>query len=254
MNSLLSSSVALACLLMASMNSAAALVAGWDFQTGTPIGATGAVQGNYTANFGNGTLWMDGTYGSSAWDAALGAQLDSTTGTAVNAGEGYSTVTTPPAALIFRQPAYAVTNGENTNGFQVVFSFSMSGLHDLDISYAYRRNSDGAYNQLTWQYSDDGETWTTFQTVTTFGASGSWNTENLSPLTALDDQANSYIRILFDGATANPSSKRDFTVDNFQFNAMPIPEPSVAWLCGLAGAAWLGLRSRSGKKRTRGIA
>ena len=69
------------------------LVAGWDFQTatngGTAIVGTPNTQTSFVANFGSGTMYLDGTHGSSGWSQA--AELDANNGTTVNGGVGFST-------------------------------------------------------------------------------------------------------------------------------------------------------------------
>jgi len=81
--------------LIGSMPAHAALVAGWDFQTITTGGTAVAAQPNtprvYNANFGSGTIYLDGSNGSSDW---LSTQFGGFAGTAVNAGSEFSTATT----------------------------------------------------------------------------------------------------------------------------------------------------------------
>lgn len=214
----------------------AALIAGWDFQTGTAIGSSGSVQTRYSANFGQGTIWMDGSHGSSAWNPASGStlqQLGSISGTLVNTnGSSFSTSTSGPGGIVLRQPQNAYANGADTNGFSLVFEISMANYQSLQISYAYRRNSGGAYNSLVWQYSTDATAWTTFDTILYSAADpvSAWTSQSVAGLDALNGNGTAYIRVVFSEATVNPSSSRDYAVDNLQFNATAVPEPTSSAL------------------------
>ena len=95
-------------LAMASISQVRAdLVAGWDFQTTTNGGTATAAAPNtpkqYTANFGSGGLFLNGQNGSSDWfvpaTGSTATELNAFTGTAINAGTGFSTTTSGAAAL-----------------------------------------------------------------------------------------------------------------------------------------------------------
>lgn len=216
------------------------LVAGWDFQTtangGTAVVAAPNTPNLYVANFGSGTLFLNGQEGSSTWVASATAnqnELNGFAGTAVNAGPGFSTVTNTPAAL-------AVLNS-TANGKSAVFKFSMAGFKDLIVSYATQRPATG-YTSQTWAYSTDATNWTNFQVVNSIPAS--FATQTLNTITALDNASTSYLRVTFDGATSSNGNNR---FDNFQFNATAVPEPTSMLLLGsvtLGGWATRRLRRR----------
>lgn len=208
----------------------AALVLGFDFQTGTPIGPQGSVLQTYAANFGTGMLYMDSTNGSSSWDpqsASVYNQLNSFAGTTLNtAGTPFSTVTTGVGSINFRQPQ--VTNGgTNTNGFIAVFKFSMTGYEDLSISYAFQRQNNGSYTNLQWDYSTDGTTW--YSIGAHAASSQSWDSYSLSSFSGLQDAPVAYVRVTFSGASVSTSG-RSFYMDNIQFDATAVPEPVTALL------------------------
>ena len=125
------------------------LIAGWDFQTTANGGTAAAAAPNaptvYIANFGTGTIYLNGANGSSTWvTTTSGNELSSFSGTAINAGAGFSTVTTSPACL-------AILNN-TANGKCIVFTFNMTGYQNLVVSYATQRTSTGFTSQ-TWDYS-----------------------------------------------------------------------------------------------------
>ena len=207
------------------VTAASPLIAAWDFQT-TANGGT-AVSGNtatpatpvvYTANFGAGTIYLDGSNGSSSWlVAASNTQLNGFGGASVNAssGVGMATTTATPASL-------AVLGGSSNiaNGKTVSFKFSMLGRKDLVVSYASQATSNGFTSQL-WEYSADGSVWTTLQTVS--GMPTSFNKFTLNTVTALNGDPEVYLRVRFDGATASSGNNR---LDNIQLRASSNSAPT----------------------------
>ena len=78
------------------------IIAGWDFQTttsgGTAVLASPNTQTLFSANVGTGTLYLNGSEGSSTWASAT--ELNAFTGTAINAANGLSTTTTLGAVAV----------------------------------------------------------------------------------------------------------------------------------------------------------
>ena len=222
------------------------LIAGWDFQTtttgGTAVAAQDAEQPKlFNANVGTGTMYLDGSNGSSDWISAIttSRELNAFAGTAINATDGLSTTTTTPAAL-------ALVN-TSANGKSVVFRFSMAGYQGLAISLAAQRTATGFAEQV-WEYSTDGTVWssigalvsgTTVGTITSsFANSG---VLSLPTVTALDNASNAYVRVTFNGASAATGNNR---IDNIQFRATPASGPritvspsSISSLAAISGAA-----------------
>jgi hypothetical protein len=191
------------------------LIAAWDFQTtangGTAAAAAPATPVVYNANFGSGTIYLDGSNGSSSWlVAASNTQLNAFSGASVNASSvvGMATTTATPASL-------AVLGGSSNiaNGKTVSFKFSMLGRKDLVVSYASQATSSGFTSQL-WEYSADGSVWTTLQTVS--GMPTSFDTFTLNTVTALNGDPEVYLRVRFNGATASSGNNR---LDNIQLRA-----------------------------------
>jgi hypothetical protein len=207
--------------VIGSLPAHSALIAGWDFQTTTTGGTAAATQPNsprvYNANFGYGTIYLDGSNGSSGWLASN--EIGGFGGTAVNAGDGFSTATTGPSALASAQ-----------------------------------RTATGFANQF-WEYSADGFTYrsigmlsagSTLGTITnSYAGSGVLGFAAMDGLNDVDD---AYVRVTFDGATGSTGNNR---IDNIQFNAtempvmaMSVPEPGCPMLIGVGAAVALSIRSR----------
>lgn len=225
---------------------AADLLAGWDFQTtttgGTAVAASPATPKVYLANFGTGTLYLDGQFGSSSWfvptTGSTNTELNAFSGSNLNtaftvggASGTMSTVTTSPAAL-------ALLGGAGTppaaNGKSAVFQFSMTGKQDLAVSYATQRTSTGFNSQL-WESSTDGTTWSTLTTVSSIPTTFAVTT--LPNVTSLNNAATAFLRVTFTGATASSGNNR---LDNIQFNTNPFTPPSsvYTWTGNGAGGTW----------------
>jgi len=187
-----------------------AVLAGWDFQTTTNGGTTVAAAPNtptsLVANFGSGTLYLNGTNGSSTWvTATSGNELSAFSGTTVNAGTGFSTVTSGTSSL-------ALLNS-SANGKAAAFKVNMTGLKDLVVSYATQKTNTGFSTQV-WEYSTNGTTWTSLTTLSSLPTS--FATQTLPTITGLDGAANAYLRLTFTGATSLNGNNR---LDNIQFIA-----------------------------------
>ncbi len=215
------------------VTNAPTLVAGWDFQTtsngGTAAAAAPATPKIYIANFGSGTIHLDGTNGSSDWfvptSGSTGTEVNGFGGTAVNATRGLSTVTTSPAAL-------AILGGTSNaaNGKRIVFAFSMAGRANLNITYATQRTTAG-FNSQQWEYSSDGTNWAPLATIasgevagtitTAFGTTGAIS---LPTVTALDNATTAYLRLTVTGATSSTGNNR---LDNIQLAASTIVPPDT---------------------------
>jgi fibronectin-binding autotransporter adhesin len=188
----------------------ASLLAGWDFQTTTNGGTASASSPNtptsFTANFGTGNLYLNGTNGSSTW---LSSELDAFAGTTVNGGTGFATTTGAPATL-----SVLGGNANSANGKSMVFKVNMANLSNLVVSYATRWSGTSGFTSQDWSYSTDGSNWLSLQTITQLTTT--FTTQTLSSISALNGATNAYVRLTLSGASASSGNNR---LDNIQFNA-----------------------------------
>jgi hypothetical protein len=241
--------------MTAAASQAQILVAAWDFQTtttgGTATAAAPATPKVYTANFGTGSLYFDGSFGSSDWfvpaSGSTNTELNAFTGSIANTTASDGTL----LSSVTGSGALAVIGGAGTspnhaaNGKSAVFVFSMVGKTDLSISLSAQRTSTGFTTQL-WEYSaDGGTTWGnigSFISGTTSGSlASSFSTSgvlSLPTFSDLDGIADARVRVTFTGATASSGNNR---LDNIQLNA--VPEPSSSMLMVLGAAGLIGIRA-----------
>ncbi len=196
------------------------IVAAWDFQTtttgGTAVAAADTAQPRvFTANFGTGTLFADGTNGSASWVSAATAtrELNAFGGTAVNATGGMATSTSSPASL-------ALVNS-TANGKSVVFKFPMASILGLNVNYATQRTSTGFTTQQ-WAWSIDGTSWTDIDAITTLPSS--FALKSLAPLTALDSAVDAYLRMTVTGNTSAAGNNR---LDNVVMLSNPVTSDTI---------------------------
>ena len=216
-------------------NAKADLVAGWDFQTtangGTAVVAAPNTPNLYVANFGTATMYLNGQEDSSNWVASATTaanELNAFGGSLVNAGPGFSNITSGPCSL-------ALLNS-SANGKSAVFKFSMGGFKDLVVSYATQKTGTG-FSSQTWAFSTDATNWTETQVFgnlpSAFGA------QTLNTITGLDGAATAYLRLTVAGASSANGNNR---LDNIQFNATAVPEPTSMMLLGCAAVGGWGVR------------
>ena len=211
------------------------LLAGWDFTT-TTTGGTAAVTSLvgtpsplvYQANFGTGTIYLDGTNGSSTFlTGVTNPQVTGFGGTTINLGPGFSTSTGSPSALAL---ANSTANGNN-----VIFKVNMTGLANLAVSYATQGTATG-FNTQTWEYSTDGVTWSSLGTISSIPLS--YAARTLAPTSGLDNAATAFVRLTVTGASSTSGNNR---FDNIQFNT---PGPVVGF--GVLGSDATGISTFSG--------
>jgi len=193
-------------------------IAGWDFQTtttgGTKVTAAPDSPLVYTANFGYGTIYLDGSNGSSTWtSSSSNPQVTGFGGTAINTGNGLSTVTGSPACL-------GLANS-TANTKTVAFKFSMTGKKNLSVSYAAQRTSTG-FASHKWEISTNGTTWTEVETISSLPSS--YEIITLNPITALNNTETAYLRLTVAGATSSTGNNR---LDNIQLNALGESTPAI---------------------------
>lgn len=208
------------------------VVAYWNFNSYTTGSTLGRLDSIAPAQ-GAGTLTIGGGSPVLSFNTSLVSPANGTvgafTGTPLNSLESASV-----------NGALAVIGGigsVTTNGGWVQFAISMTGLQDLEVSFATRGTSTGhRAGQLSW--STDGTSFTNFGAAWDGGASSSFFLvqRDLSGISALNDAANVFVRLTLSGATGTSGNNR---IDNVQFNATPLVIP-------LPPAAWAGLSTMAG--------
>lgn len=190
------------------------LIAGWDFQTtsngGTAVDFAPNTPNVFVANFGVGTLCLDGSNGSGSWLKTIpGNEITAYSGCFLNAGPGFSTNTKGAAAL-------GILGGINdsANGKHIVFKFSMNGKCKLIVNYIIQRTTTG-FTSHSWDYSRDGITWTNLQTITDLPL-WSLGLITLDTINGLDNAETAYLRMCPYGASEAAGYNK---MDNIQFNA-----------------------------------
>ena len=190
------------------------LVAGWDFQTttngGTAVDVAPSTPTVIVANFGLGTLYLDGSNESSTWiKTTPGNEISAFSGCFLNAGPGFSKVYAGAAALGF----LGGTNG-SANGKYMVFKFPMTGKSNLMVTYV-AQSAATSFTSHTWDYSTNGITWTPVQTISNLCV---WSLEMvvLDTIKGLNNAETAYLRMSPAGATNDTGINK---IDNIQFNA-----------------------------------
>ena len=184
------------------------ILVGWTFDNLSPSSDTSVtpkvIQSN--TNWGNGTLYADGTNGSSDYNNQT-PELNAFNGTTLNDPR------TSPAA----SKDLAVV-GNSANGKSIVFKFSMSGYQNLQLSYAQRGSEKGYKKEEVW-YSVDGETFIYFDSLSNTNSS-TYAVRNFdfTSVSELNDAEFVYIKITFYGATTASGNNR---IDNVIFRANP---------------------------------
>ncbi len=126
----------------------------------------------------------------------------------------------------------SIQGGTDTanNGAYFQFQFDMTGYQDLNFSYATRGTSTG-FDTHTWSWSNNGADFTEIGAITG-RRDTSFSVQGFSGITALDNASTAILRVTFSGASAATGNNR---LDNIQFNATAIPEPTSALVLAFAG-------------------
>lgn len=184
------------------------------YERGTAVLASPNTQTVFNANVGSGTLYLNGSEGSSTWSSAT--ELNAFTGTAINAANGLSTTTTLGAVAV------VAGTGNAANGKSISFKFSMTGKKDLQISFAGQRTTTG-FASLVWEWSANGTTWSPIGTISSGTTAGTLASSfaisgvlSLPTVTGLNGATTAYVRATFSGATTSTGNNR---LDNFRFMA-----------------------------------
>jgi hypothetical protein len=164
---------------------------------------------NWDANFGSGSLNLE-----AGW-----TQLGLVPGSDLN--------------TLFGDPAGDALNlkGDSNNGRSMDFLVDTAGYDSIALSFDMVRNNNGFNGNQIW-YSLDGLDYSLFSTFVSPSAYDTMQFD-LSSVTALNDAAQVYLRIRFNGASNNGGMNR---IDNVIVSGTAIPAPGALALLGVATA------------------
>jgi hypothetical protein len=135
------------------------------------------------------------------------------------------------------------------NGRNLTFTVSTVGFSDIIVSFAAQATSTG-FNNNQLEYSSDGGA--TFVSFGPFGPGVSFSTLtfDLSAITALNNNSNVVLQIIFDGASSSTGNNRlDNLVVEGTANMAAVPEPGTIALLGTGLAAIAGRLRRRRRMR-----
>ncbi|HOH21914.1 MAG TPA: fibronectin type III domain-containing protein [Bacteroidales bacterium] len=182
---------------MIGLTQAQSVIANWNFNDLVAAPNTSTV---ITADVGTGTLYLDGTHGSSTWSTATpNPQLTAFTGYA--AGDA-------PSGM-----AIALANS-SSNGQGVVFVFSTEQMENIQLAFIVRGSTSG-FTSHAWSYSvDNGTTFVPIDGNNTASATGFpvWQEVDFSSVTGLNNQETVYLKLVVDGCSSASGNNR---IDNF---------------------------------------
>lgn len=222
MKKILSLSIAVLISLSATKSSAT-LIAGWDF---AGLLAAPNTPATIAATVGSGSIDV-----SEFIPTGSNAERNAFAGSTINTFIGGDTGAGMALSLV----------NSNANGKSLIFSFSMLGYEDLVVSFATRGTATG-FNTHAWSWSTDGIGYTPFAGNTAVTATSfELKSIDFSSVSGLENSASAYLKLTFSGATSTSGNNR---LDNIQFNATVVPEPSIAALVGGFGVLALFMSSR----------
>lgn len=174
-------------------------IAGWSFPShGGPVST-------YDANCGTGTLYLDGTHGSSEWTIVTSTNPNNNQATFGSGGATTNTSAQNACGVAGSSTDKALgLTGVTSNGKCVTFCVPTTGFQNIQLSYDMTRLSSG-FTTSTWGYSTDGENFTDETVITDEQTASTFRsyTVDFSNATEINGQDLIYIRLTVDGATAN---------------------------------------------------
>lgn len=118
---------------------------------------------------------------------------------------------------------YGIRPRNPANVRELLVVASSAGYEQLVVSYAVQRSNNGAEQELFQYSADGGATWHDVGTAYTVATDPEWERKviNLGSITAVNNNANLRLRILFQGAAASGSSG-NHRIDNFTIEGIPL--------------------------------
>ena len=233
--------------------SAQSMLAGWDFSPyafdefssidGTTL--TDRVSANYrdsvadfTGGAAVGTLYYDGSFGSSAFNLGTSEISPQSVGDTAVSNLGYLGELGNLAVLDTQGQQY--TNAKAL-GFAVggsyTFGLTLGQSYDLDNFTYAGYNSGDASTSILWEWSTDGSSFSSLETDSLGTSATAYSVD----LNAIDGVSTVYIRGTLSGLDSGLSY-----IDNVAFNGTVVPEPSsFAAIFGVVAIAFTAMRRRT---------
>jgi len=164
---------------------------------------------------GAGTLTVPASWDRASFDGVTNNALPS--GIVSDPGSGMTNT-----AMVLRKDS-------DFNGSNLTFRISMANHKNLKMSLAvYKVNN--SFTNILASDSVDGSTYGSLSNYN-FGVWSTWRVQtfDFSPVSALKNAPQVYIRLTFTGATSNRVSD-NCRIDNVQFNATALPPPGTTVL------------------------
>jgi hypothetical protein len=191
--------------LSVNWNNAQEQIAAWTFDA---LAANPNTPTVLAANLGSGTIYADGSNGSSTWtSSASNPQITAFGGNVLN-DPRVPAVTTNNMALTLAN--------SSANDYSIVLKFSTLGLYNPIITFATRGTGTG-FNTHLWEWSTDGTTFTSFGSNTAVTTTSFvLKTIDLTAIDDVDNVADVYVRLTVSGASSASGNNR---LENIVINA-----------------------------------
>ena len=195
-------------------------IAGWTFPSTSNPNAM-------PAECGEGTLYADGTHGSSEWAVVTAS---------TNAGIYFANGGTAPATPLCEATAATKSItfiGSDHNGDCAVFMVSTQDMVDIQVSFNSRGSSTGFTTQ-TWSHSLDGVNFVDDTVMTGMNSTSTFaQVRNFTLASDVNNQSEVYIKVTFDGATGTGGNNRLDNIEISGVSDLPITaQPQFSQLAG----------------------
>jgi hypothetical protein len=223
------------CAMSAPTHVSAALIYAWDFAGLAATTTTSAAPATVASTIGSATLDL----------SAFGLGTPQGTGFERTSFSGTFTNTFPGITDGNPGTALAIVNS-SANGKSMIFSFGMLGYEDLVVTFGTRGTSTG-FDTGTWAWSTDNVNFTTLVGVNTATRNTTFQvaTADFSSEAGLDNAPTAYLRYTLSGATSTSGNNR---LDNIQFNAIAVPEPSTFAFAAAGLVLFVATRTKQSKR------
>ncbi len=179
-------------------------IAGWTFPSTTNPNAI-------PAECGEGTLYADGTHGSSEW-----AVVTASTNAGIYFANGGTAPATPLCEVTTATKSITFISSDH-NGDCAVFVVSTQDMVDIQVSFNNRGSSTGFTTQ-TWSHSLDGVNFVDDTVMTGMNSTSTFaQVRSFTLASDVNNQAEVYIKVTFDGASGTGGNNR---LDNIEISGV----------------------------------